>query len=122
MQNQEDGLMISSMNMNYGGKGGKHMRDSEITADCLGKGKAFLYRLKDEDGDISWSLEKPEDLEGFTVRKINCKVKVGQVQSMMFADKKTTIPPFNDLTAPLKDTKVLDEKGSQQKIKTVSSK
>ena len=68
-KSQEGGLMISSMNMNYGGKGGKYMRDSKITADCLGDGKAFLYRLKDEDGDISWSLEKPEDLDGITVRK-----------------------------------------------------
>lgn len=56
-KSQEGGLMnSSSMNMNYGGKGGKYMRDTEITADCLGEGKVFLYRLKDESRDISWSL------------------------------------------------------------------
>ena len=36
--------MLPFMN---GGKGGKYMRDTKITADCLGEGKAFLYRLKD---------------------------------------------------------------------------
>ena len=115
--------MIGSMNMNYGGKGGKYMRDSEITADCLGPGKAFLYRLKDKDGNISWSLERPEKADGITIRTINCKLKVGQVQSMMFdtCDKrKKPYPPFNDLTAPLEDTHMKDAKG--KKIKTKEGK
>ena len=37
---------------------------------------------------------------------------------MMFGNKKTTIPPFNDLTAPLEDTKILDEKGKPTKNKS----
>ena len=31
--------------------------------------------------------------------------------------QETTIPPFNDLTAPLEDTKNLDEKGKPKKNK-----
>lgn len=39
-RSQKGELRVNSMNMYYGGKGGKYLRDTEMTVDCLGQGEA----------------------------------------------------------------------------------
>ena len=111
------------MNMNYGGRGGKCLHDTEMTGDCLRQGEAYLYKQTNNDGDISWSLEKPLIVEGIILETFDCKLKVGNVQSMMFhSEEKIPVPPFNDLTPPLNDMPLLDKKGKQKKTKAGISK
>ena len=93
---------VANMNAKYGGKQ-RVLRDSAMTEECLGPGKATMY-LNGE----KWSTNFVPEL---TTRIVDCKVKVGEVQSMSFAED--TPPPFYDWEAPAKDTKV--EKANKEK-------
>lgn len=39
----KDGLILSHLNMTFGGTGNKAMRDSKITAGCVGDRPAMMY-------------------------------------------------------------------------------
>ena len=110
-RSQDGGLKINSVRINYGGKGGKHTRDSEMTADCLGTEESCLHKQASMDGDMSCSLENPLSVEGTIIETFDCKLKVDDVQSMILDDKeKMSLTPFSDLTAPLEDMQLLDDK------------
>jgi len=59
----EGGLIVNSMNINYGGKGNKRLRDTELTAGCVGDSKALMYLTTYTDTNNvpvrMWSLQKP---------------------------------------------------------------
>ena len=114
-KSQDCGLLISSMNMKYGGVGGKQLRDSELTDDCVGDEsvEAFLYYVDSEDGPY-WSREVPEAVEyDLRVTRYDCRVYAGDIQHFSFIEKEGSdpCPPFYDLTAPLVDEPILDKNG-----------
>ena len=51
MQKSRGGLLTSSMNMKYGGAGGKALRDSELSEECVGdkNTKAIWYKIVTND-------------------------------------------------------------------------
>lgn len=79
---REDGLHVANMNVKWGGTKGGKMRNTTVSAECLGP----------NDATIEW--------EG---RTVDCKVKVGDIQSFIF--QVGDPPPFYDLDAPAKSAK-----------------
>ena len=117
-KSREGGLLISNMNLNYGGAA-KKLRDSILTDDDVGVGEAFLYKIILEDSAITWTTEEPFDLENKKVIKIDCRVRVGEIQAMSFELKLLEPPPpFNILDAPYEDKMILDTDGNISKTKT----
>jgi len=120
----EGGLMVNSMNINYGGKGNKRLRDTELTAGCVGDSKALMYLTTYTDTNNvpvrMWSLQKPQNnIQGVNVREVDCRVYVGQKQSMVFGtEEMEPPPPFYALNAPYKDTPILDRDGNQALTKS----
>ena len=55
------GLLISNTNFKYGGKGGKAMRDTELSEDSVGDDDviAMMYESVVEGSTSTWSLTKP---------------------------------------------------------------
>ena len=107
--------------MNYGGKGGKTLRDSELTNDCVGDNDttAKMYEHRYKDGKIVWIVDKSlQNQDDATIILHDCRVRVGDVQSMSFKDlEQRSPPPFNDLSAPLEDLPLLDDEGIQKMSK-----
>ena len=67
------------MNFHYGGSGGHHLRDTELTDGCVGDGDAFVYEtiIVDQEDGISrsiWSMQKPTTGEAIVH---DCRVRVG---------------------------------------------
>ena len=76
---KENGLDINAMNFHYGGSGGHHLRDTELTDGCVGDGDAFVYEtiIVDQEDGISrsiWSMQKPTTGEAIVH---DCRVRVG---------------------------------------------
>ena len=95
-----EGLHVANMNANYRGRQ-KALRDSVMTEECLSPGNATMYL-----NDGKWSTNFVPEL---TTRIMNCKPKVGEVQSMSLAEDAP--PPFYDWEAPAEDSKVQKAKG-----------
>lgn len=117
---KEGGLLVSSMNLNYGGSGGQQLRDTELSDGCVGNGDAFMYEsvIVDNEGDsqTTWSLEKPTAKDGMVVTIHDCRVRVGDIQLMSFrAKEENPLPPFNKLLAPMEDVvnKGKDKNGNE---------
>ena len=118
-KSREGGLLITNMNLNYGGVGGKKLRDTELTNDDVGEGDATMFKVIDEDGKVRWFLDEPTDVENITITKHDCRVYAGDVQSMSFGEKEShPLPPFNFLDAPCEDAPDLDKKGEHKKTKS----
>ena len=82
----------------------KNLRDSILTDDDVGFVKEFLYKIIHEDSNITWTTEEPFDIENTKVIKIDCRVRVGEIQEMLFNLKLLEPPPpFNILDAPYED-------------------
>ena len=64
-----DGLHVSNMNVNYGGKQ-KLVHDSEMTEGCLGPGEAKMYLNGDQ-----WSTQFDPEL---TTQEVDLKLKLGE--------------------------------------------
>lgn len=78
-----------------------------------------MYKLTYNDRNISWALDKPLNVEGITAETFDYKLKVGNVQSMIFDSKQNDpLPPFNDITAPLEDMPLLVKKGEHMITKS----
>ncbi|CAN0481531.1 unnamed protein product, partial [Hapterophycus canaliculatus] len=60
---REDGLHVANMNVKWGGTKGGKMRKTTVSAECLGP----------NDATIEWKG-----------RTVDCKVKVGDIQSLIF--------------------------------------
>ena len=53
---------------------------------------------------MTWTTEEPFDIENNKVIKIDCRVRVGEIQEMLFKLKLLEPPPpFNILDAPYED-------------------
>ena len=116
----EGGLLISNTNFKYGGKGGKALRDTELSEDSVGDDDvlAMMYESVVEGSISTWSLTKPREKEGVVVREHDCRVRAGDTQSMLFAEAEhNPPPPFYALDAPWNNTPDTDEKGNQRKTK-----
>ena len=117
-KSREGGLLTSNMNLNYGGAE-KNFRDSILTDDDVGFGEAFLYKIIHEDSNITWTTEEPFDIENNKVITIDCRVRVGEIQEMLFKLKLLEPPtPFNIIDAPYEDKIILDSDGNISKTKT----
>ena len=75
------------MNFNSGGKGGKKIRDSELSEDLAGDYDvpALMYETIAEVLCLVWSLTMPPAKEGVRVKVHDCRVCAGDSQSMSFA-------------------------------------
>ena len=80
-------MAISSMNFNFGGKGGKKIRDSELSEDSAGDDDvpALMYETIVEGLCLVWSLTMPPAKEGVRVKVHDYRVRAGDSQSMSFA-------------------------------------
>ena len=67
---REGGLLISNMNMNYGGVGGKALRDTELTDGCIGDKPAIMFEVKINESRTFY-LEKPHQVEGVEIIEHN---------------------------------------------------
>ena len=117
---KEYGLAIASMNLNYGGKGGKSLQNTELTEDSVGNDEkqALMYAIIVEGGPSVWLLTKPEQKEGFVVKEHDFRVRAGNTQSMYFAKAETNPPPpFYALKDPHHNTTDLDEQGKPKMTK-----
>ena len=86
---RDDGLHVPSMNLKWGGKQ-KKMRDSLITAGCLGQGEAKMHF----DGN-TWGTDfAPDDIK----ETVDKKATVDMMQTFSFAANDP--PPFYDCGAP----------------------
>ena len=115
---KEGGLAISSMNFNYGGKGGLALQDSDLGENSVGNEDqpAVMYELLLEGKQPVWSLAKPPDQEGIVVKEHDCSVRVGATQSMSFANADThPAPPFYALKAPFSTVPDVDPISGQQR-------
>ena len=115
---KEGGLAISSMNFNYGGKGGKTLRDTELGEDSVGTDDALAMMFEIlVDGEQSvWSLVRPEDKEGVVVKEYDCRVRAGDTQCMSFGNADThPAPPFYALKAPHSTIPDVDPVSGKQK-------
>ena len=119
-KSREGGLLVSSMNLNYGGVGGKQLRDTELTEDNVGNGEAFLYKTENKRGKVKWFKNKPTRVKkNETLTKVDCRVYAGDMQNMSFGEKAShPPPPFNYVDAPFEDEPELDENGEQKKTKS----
>ena len=78
-----------------------------------------MYKIIHEDSNITWTTEEPFDIENTKVIKIDCRVRVGEIQSMSFELKLLEpLPPFNILDVPYLDTIILNSDGNVSKTKT----
>ena len=105
------------MNFNFGGKGGKKIRDSELSEDSAGDDDvpALMYETIAEGICLVWSLTMPPAKEGVRVKVHNCRVRAGDSQSMSFAAAEDNPrPPWYDLDALWYDQPDLDEQGVQK--------
>ena len=86
-KSKDEGLAISSMNFNFGGKGVKKIRDSELSEDSAGGDDvpALMYETIAEGLCSVWSLTMPPAKEGVRVKVHDCRVRAGDSQSMSFA-------------------------------------
>jgi hypothetical protein len=116
MQKSRDGSLTSSMNMKYGGAGGKALRDSELTEECFGgkHTKAVLYKVVTTD-QVIWHHGKPSTVEEDTEKiTCDCRVHLGNFQYFLFGGRETNPSPhFNDLLVPLENTPVSDKEGKK---------
>ena len=102
------------MNFNFGGKGGKLLRDTLLTEDSVGNDNvpAVLYETVKEGSPSTWSLTKPSEEDGVVTKEHDCRVCAGDTQVMSFEKADTNPPPpFYALKAPQLDTPVLDLDG-----------
>lgn len=114
----KDGLILSHLNMTFGGTGNKAMRDSKITAGCVGDRPAMMYEKRRNGERSVWSLTMPKHNEGEEVVEHDCRVRPGDFQKMSFDEAtKNPPPPFYNLDAPYEDTKVREKDGSLSKTK-----
>lgn len=88
---REDGLHVNNMNVKWGGAKGSKMRNTTVTAECLGPHPATMQ----------WKGER-----------YDCKLKPGDVQCPIF--QVGDPPPFYDLEAPAKSAK----KGRRVEVRT----
>ena len=125
---KEGGLAISSMNFNYGGKGGKSLRDTALSDGSVGEDEtmAMMYELVvsgplGPDGvrlPSMWSLIRPPETDGTIVIELDCRVRDGDTQSMSFGPARDNPPPpFYDLRAPHDNVPLLDQAGNQMTTK-----
>ena len=102
--------------MKHGGAGGKALRDSELTEECVGdkNTKAVLYKVVTTD-QVIWHHGEPSTVEEDTEEiTCDCRVHLGDFQYFSFGGKETNPPPpFNDLMAPLENTPVSDKEGKE---------
>ena len=72
------------MNFNFGGKGGKKIRDSELSEDSAGDDDvpALMYEKIAEGLCSVWSLTMPPAKEGVHVKVHDCRVCAGNSQLM----------------------------------------
>ena len=116
----EGGLLISNTNHTFGGKGGKELRDSELSEDSVGDDDvaATMYESISEGSASVWTLTKPGANGGGIVKEHDCRVRDGDTQSMSFAAaEKNPPPPFYSLDASWYDTPNLDKQGNHRKTK-----
>ena len=107
------------MNFKFGGKGGKELRDNELSDDSVGDDDvvAMIYESIAEGSTLVLSLMKPIANEGVLVKEHDCRVCVGDSQSMSFeAAEDNTSPPFYFLNSPWYNRTDLDEKNEQKKM------
>lgn len=99
MKKSADALVIGSMNLSYGGAGGKQLRTSTLDDTCVGEGEGpFLWYQQDTgkwtDSAVDGAL------------KVDCGVYAGGTQSMSFASEAAPgashppPPPFYRLDTP----------------------
>ena len=67
------------MNLNYGGIGGKELRDSELTGDDVGEGYATMFKMVYNDRNVKWSLDEPTPVTNVTITKYDCRVYAGDI-------------------------------------------
>ena len=116
----EGGLAISSMNFWFGGKGGKELRDTELSEDSVGDVdvKAMMYESIAEGCPAVLLLTKPVPKDGVVVQEHDCRVGEGDTQSMSFAKAEDNPPPpFYALDTPWDQTPDVDADGIQRKTK-----
>ena len=106
------------MNFKFGGKGGKELRDTELSDDSVGDDDvvAMIYESIAKMSKSVWSLTKPISDEGVLVKEHNYRFCVGNTQSMSFsAAEDIPTPPFYFLNSPWYDRPEIDEKNEQKK-------
>ena len=117
---KEGGLATLSVNFSYGGKGGKLLRDTQLSDDSVGDDEvpAMMYESIAEGVCSVWSLTLPLPKEGVVVKAHDCRVRAGDTQSMSFGGaEENAPPPFYALNAPYQDQPDLDTNGEQKKTK-----
>jgi len=120
---QEGGLRITSMLVKYGGKGGVHMRDTVMTADCLGTEPAILFSATTRGGAVTWHEQRPQERPRVVIAEHDFRLKPGEVQECSFksADKKPP-PPFYEVGANMEDVHSTDGKGKEIVIEGYAGK
>ena len=117
-KNKGGGLAILSMNFKFGGKGGKELRDTELSDDSIGDDDvvAMICESIAEGSTSVWSLTKPIVNEVVLVKENECRVCAGGTQSMSFAAAEDIpLPPFYFLNSLCYDRPNLDENNEQNK-------
>jgi hypothetical protein len=104
------------MNVKYGGKKGAGMRDTTMVDGCLGDGDAMLWKVLDSDGQLlGWfptaaaAAACSAEHDTSTVAAVDCKLKVGEVQTMEFSDDAGAPPPFYATDASREDFLKVDK-------------
>jgi hypothetical protein len=124
---QDGGLAVLQMNVKYGGKKGAGMRDTEMVDGCLGDGDATLWKVLSSSGELlGWfptaetATESSAGHGGSTVVEVDCKLQLGQVQTMEFSEDPGAPPPFYATDAAREDCvkmkdgeRVLTKKGKE---------
>ena len=67
------------MNLNYGGVGGKKLRDSELTDDDVGDKDATMYEIVDKGGKVKSSIHEPTEVDNVTITHHDCRVYTGDI-------------------------------------------
>ena len=112
------------MNFKFGRKGGKKIRDSELSEDSAGDDDvpAFMYETIAEGLCSVWSLTMPPEKEGVCVKVHDCRVSAGDSQSMSFAAAEDNPQqPWYDLDALWFDQPELDEQGVQKQTSKLNN-
>lgn len=100
-------LVVGNMNLKWGGVSAGVLRNTLIVDGCVGDKDAIIYFNKDS-GKWSLTQRNPNDV------KVDCKVKVGEEQSMSFGEAcdtdaaYPTPPPFYHLDALCYDIMMTD--------------
>ena len=85
------------MSFRTGGKGGKELRDTELSEDLVGDDDvtALIYESIVKGRPAVWVLTKPVAKKRVVVQEHDCRVSEGGTQSMLFARAEdNTQPPF----------------------------